>query len=75
VRETERLAQGAGAAPTAHRTMGKLDPDTRRLQDELSESLGAMVRLKPRRGGKGSLVIDYASLDELEGLLKKLRRA
>jgi ParB family chromosome partitioning protein len=75
VRETERLAQGAASTPKAHRPAGKLDPDTRRLQEELSESLGAMVRLKPRRGGKGSLVIDYASLDELEGLLKKLRRA
>jgi hypothetical protein len=34
-----------------------------------------MVKLKPRRGGKGSVVIDYASLDELQGLIKKLRRA
>jgi ParB family chromosome partitioning protein len=53
----------------------KLDPDTRRLQEELSERLGAMVHLKPRQGGKGSIVIDYASLDELDGLLTKLKRA
>jgi ParB family chromosome partitioning protein len=76
VRETERLVQGAAAtAPKARGAAAKLDADSRRLQEELSESLGAMVRLKPRRGGKGSLVIDYASLDELEQLLKKLRRA
>jgi ParB family chromosome partitioning protein len=77
VRETERLVQDAHAprkiaAPAA---AVKLDPDTRRLQEELSERLGAMVRLKPRQGGKGSIVIDYASLDELEGLLGKLKRA
>jgi ParB family chromosome partitioning protein len=76
VRETERLVQGGAAAPKAARRAGaKLDPDARRLQEELSETLGAMVRLKPRRGGKGSLVIDYASLDELDVLIKKLKRA
>jgi ParB family chromosome partitioning protein len=53
----------------------KLDPDTRRLQEELAESLGAMVKVKPRRGGKGSVVIDYSSLDELQGLIRKMRRA
>ena len=76
VRETERLVQGAGSAPkAAHRAGTRLDADSRRLQEELAESLGATVRLKPRRGGKGSLVIEYASLDELQGLLKKLRRS
>ena len=76
VRETERMVQNAAAAPkSGRRAAARLDADSRRLQEELSESLGAMVRLKPRRGGKGSLVIDYASLDELQGLLKKLRRA
>ena len=68
--------QAAGSAPrNAHRAASRLDPDSRRLQEELSEALGATVRLKPRRGGKGSLVIEYASLDELQGVLKKLRRA
>ena len=75
VRETERLVQDATAAPkAAAKHAHRLDADSRRLQEELSESLGATVRLKPRRGGKGSLVIDYASLDELQGLVKKLRR-
>jgi ParB family chromosome partitioning protein len=76
VREAERLVQGTTAAPKAKAGgAARLDADTRRLQEELSEALGAMVKLKPRRGGKGSVVIDYTSLDELQGLLKKLRRA
>ena len=75
VRETERLVQGATAAPkAAAKHAHRLDADSRRLQEELSETLGATVKLKPRRGGKGSLVIDYSSLDELQGLVKKLRR-
>ena len=76
VRETERLVQEATAPPRAARSaMPRLDADSRRLQEELAESLGANVKLKPRSGGKGSVVIDYSSLDELEGLVGKLRRA
>jgi len=76
VRDTERLVQEASHAPKAtQRAALRLDPDSRRLQEELSEALGAQVRLKPRRGGRGSLLIDYASLDELQGLIKKLKRS
>jgi len=74
VREAERLVQEASSAPKAARHAAKLDADTRRLQEELSEALGAVVKLKPRRGGKGSVVIGYSSLDELQGLVRKLRR-
>lgn len=75
VRETERLVQGVTAAPkAAAKNVQKLDADSRRLQEELSESLGASVRLKPRHGGKGSVVIEYSSLEILDGLVKRLRR-
>lgn len=75
VRETERLVQQFSAAAPAKRAAApRLDPDSRRLQEELCESLGATVHLKPRSGGKGSVVIDYSSLDELQGLLKRLKR-
>ena len=76
VRETERLVQQATtAAPAARLAPPRLDPDSRRLQEELCESLGATVHLKPRSGGKGSVVIDYSSHDELQGLLKRLKRS
>jgi ParB family chromosome partitioning protein len=75
VRETERLVQAATAAPSAARAAApRLDADSRRLEEDLCESLGATVHLKPRNGGKGSVVIDYSSLDELQGLIKRLRR-
>ena len=72
VRETERLVQQASTPPAAKPAATTLDADSRRLQEELSESLGATVQLKPRREGKGSLVIDYSSLDELQGLVKRI---
>ena len=75
VRETERLVQQAAQPPSkAKRAPARLDSDSRRLQEELSESLGATVHLKPRGTGKGSVVIDYSSLDELSGIIKRLRR-
>jgi ParB family transcriptional regulator, chromosome partitioning protein len=76
VRETERLVQEAQAHPKVGAKAGKakLDADTRRLQEELSEALGASVHLKPRRGGKGAVVIDYASLDQLQGIVLRLKR-
>ena len=74
VRETERLVQQATRSPNAKRASPRLDSDGRRLQEELSESLGATVHLKPRAAGKGSVVIDYSSLDELSGIVKRLRR-
>jgi ParB family chromosome partitioning protein len=77
VRETERLVQHATMTPRPGAAGGpkpRLDADARRLQDELSESLGASVTLKPRRGGRGSLVIDYASLEQLDGIVARLRR-
>jgi ParB family transcriptional regulator, chromosome partitioning protein len=76
VRETERLVQHAAAPPRAGAKAPKprLDADARRLQDELSEALGAAVSLKPRKGGRGSLVIDYASLEQLDGIVSRLKR-
>jgi ParB family chromosome partitioning protein len=73
VRETERLVQQATAAPPAKRAASGLDGDARRLQEDLSESLGASVRLKTRANGKGSVVIDYSSLDQLQGLIARLK--
>jgi len=45
----------------------------RRLERSLRESLGARVELKPKRGGKGALVIHYTSLDELDGILERIQ--
>jgi len=74
VRDAERLVQAGSAASRAGRhSAPRLDADSRRLQEELSERLGANVKLKLRRGGKGSVVIEYSSLDELQGIVAKLR--
>ena len=74
VRETEKLVKrllgGAGKPPAQAK---RIDPDIRRLEDELGERLGAKVALEQGRGGKGKLVISYNSLDELDGILERIR--
>ena len=75
VRETENLVRRLltrRAARAAGRD-GAADPDVRALQQQLSEKLGAKVRILYSRRGKGRLVIEYGSLEELDGILAKIR--
>ena len=75
VRATEalvrRLQGEAGGSASA--VAPAPDPDVRRLQENLSERLGARVTLRRQAGGKGQLVIEYNSHDELEGILARIR--
>ncbi len=75
VRATERLVQHL-AHPGRHagrRGARAVDPDLARLTEELAEALGAKVAIEPRKNGAGRLVIAYSSLEELDGILAKLR--
>ena len=49
------------------------DPDVRRLTEKLSETLGARVQILRGGGSKGRLVIHYTSLDELDGILERIK--
>jgi len=76
VRQTEALVrrlQRASEAPPEQDAKPGLDPDIRRLQDELSEKLGTPVAIQHTARGKGKLVLSYSSLDELDGILAHLR--
>lgn len=68
VRETESLVRKT-SQPAKPKASNKLDPDTKKLQDDLSEKLGAKVQFQHSASGKGKMVIQYNSLDELDGIL------
>ncbi len=72
VREAERLVQREMAPPSA-KLPAKPDRDLLRLQEELSDSLGASVAIKTNRKGAGRVTIEFSDLDQLEGLLNRLR--
>lgn len=51
-----------------------VDPDTQKLQDDMSEKLGAAVKIKTTKNGAGQLIIHFHNSDELAGILKHLTR-
>jgi len=74
VRETERLVRRMqrGASTPGRRSVG-IDPDIRRVQDELTDRLGARVAIQHSARGHGKLVISYNSADELQGILDHIK--
>ena len=73
VRQTEELSRRAQAGPTAAPPSAPRDADTLRLERELSDRLGAPVAISHTAKGKGRVVISYTTLDELDGILERLR--
>ncbi len=70
VRDTEALVrQMSQPRPPPDAPASPVDPNIRRLQDDLSEKLGAAVAIEHAQSGRGRLVVKYNSLDELDGIL------
>ena len=70
VRQTETLVKG-WTTPT--QPPAKPDPDISRLEQDLSTRFGAKVRIQHQQNGRGRLEVHYTSLDELDGVLKKIQ--
>lgn len=72
VRETEILIQRYQTARSST-PKKSIDPNIARLQLDLSDKLAAAVKISHQENGKGHLMISYNSLDELEGILERIR--
>jgi ParB family chromosome partitioning protein len=74
VRQTEALVRKLSAvSPKQGQRTSDKDGDTALLERRLSDHLGANVRITQRAQGRGELVIKYGNLDELDGVLQRLR--
>ncbi|MGN6092660.1 MAG: ParB/RepB/Spo0J family partition protein [Luteibacter jiangsuensis] len=73
VRELEEAARKAQLAPKGKAKSAPMDPNIANLERELAERFATRVEVAHGRGGKGKLVIHYHSLDELDGILSKVR--
>lgn len=77
VRATEQLVkkllapESEEAAPTKR---FEKDRDVLNLERSLSEFLGAQTEIKQKNRGKGEVVIRYNSLEELDGILGKIKQ-
>lgn len=73
VREAEALVRRLLKPKQSSAGESQTDPDTRRLEDELSEKLGAKVQFLHGAKGKGKVIIHYNNLDELDGILDHIK--
>jgi ParB family transcriptional regulator, chromosome partitioning protein len=71
VRETEHLVRQLQHPKT--KTARAIDPDIRRLQDNLSEHLKLRVAIQCNAKGRGKLIIHYRNLSELDSLLAQIQ--
>jgi ParB family chromosome partitioning protein len=77
VREAEALvtrAQQGEARSTRKSGVNARNRDMERLEEELSDTLGAVVTLRTDGKGRGKLIVGFSSLDQLDGILARLRR-
>ena len=74
VRDTENLVRSILKGTTKQKIEKQPeDPDIKRLEDSLTQKLGARVSIKHTKSGKGKLVIAYTNADELQGILDRIR--
>jgi ParB family chromosome partitioning protein len=76
VRATERLVKkllAEASTSPAKAAPARRDPDLVQLEQGLSDRIGAPVQVQHNHKGKGRLVINYNSLDELDGILEHIQ--
>lgn len=74
VRETENLVRRLQEQTQTRPTIKKLDPDIVKLQHQLSDQLCAKVKIQHGSKGKGKIIVQYNTLDELEGILAHISK-
>jgi ParB family chromosome partitioning protein len=73
VRQTEVLVKKLQSPDTSKKSIATPNQDIVNLQTELSEKLGAAVKIQHGSRGSGKLTISYNSVDELDGILGHLK--
>tara|TARA_Y100001936_G_scaffold251064_1_gene305701 strand:- start:249 stop:1091 length:843 start_codon:yes stop_codon:yes gene_type:complete len=71
VRETEILVSRMSRALSVKKHKNR---DLLLLEEEISSKLGTQISIKPGKKEKGSLIIHYSTLEQLEEILAKFRK-
>ena len=75
VRETERIVARELDPVTKRNVRKEENRDLFRLEEELSDAVGATVKISANRKGAGSVTIRFGSLDQLDGLIERMKRS
>lgn len=74
VRQTEELVRKLYAGSTPKTTAKPSLPDAfKKIEDNLASQYSTKVKLSHNKKGHGTILFEYYSLDELNGLLEKLK--
>ncbi|MBU0602111.1 MAG: ParB/RepB/Spo0J family partition protein [Gammaproteobacteria bacterium] len=73
VRDTEKLVAQGGVAEQGGRKAAPVSRDLAGLEEELSDRLGAAVSVQANARGAGKVVLRFNDLDQLDGLIARLR--
>lgn len=75
VRDVEKLVH-AQLDPKEKSLKAAAEPsrDVQRLEEELADQLGAVVKIKANKKGAGALTVEFGSLDQLDGILARLKK-
>lgn len=73
VREAEQLVSKTRPSSARTKRVTHKNRDIAALEESLSESLGTVVSIQHRKGGRGKLIIEYADLDQFDTILALLR--
>ena len=71
VRETEKLVSRLQKPHVEHEKI--TNPEIKQLERELKDKLGAKVLIQHQKSGRGKLVINYYTLEELDGILTHIK--
>jgi ParB family chromosome partitioning protein len=72
VRVTEKFIKNFGKEKPLP-SKKTIDTDIQRLEQELTEKLCSEVKIQHSKKGKGKLIINYHSVDELDGILARIK--
>ena len=73
VRETERLVARQLHPPLKKNGAQPVSRDLLRLEEELSDAVGAQVKVSAKAGGAGVVSIRFANLEQLDGIIDRLK--
>ncbi len=73
VRQTEAMVKSFQKKTSKQSKIEKVQPDLDRLQQDISERIGADAKIQHSASGRGKLILRYNSLDELDGILAHIK--
>lgn len=74
VRQTEELVRRAVEGEPAKKQVVIKTRDDLKLEESLADTLGAVVKLKANKKGRGRIVIEFANLEQLQGIVEHIQR-